>query len=265
MLPGAAVAGSRAGGGPSLTLDSWAAPAEVAVPATAASETKHHGAPSWGQAPGAAPSRGAARSPRGARSALARAGKGLRAGAPRADLIRHGIPRTMLASPERRRVEAPRAGRGASLQSRHVRAAGSPAPGALLSSESRASAPAGRSAPERLGWAETAQVCPERSRRGGLPQGHPECPHLTVTKGRGGRSAILPFLMQTLPPLSPPGLASSLIEDGECSYQPGRIIEPKQAVNLAVPGAPRRAAATRQARDSVLPDTAERRQSDAAA
>jgi hypothetical protein len=102
--------------------------------------------------------------------------------------------------------------------------------------ESRASAPAGRSAPERLGWTQTVQPSPKRPRRGVSPKVTWSAQIArTGEPGAGGSGYPPPFLMRT-PFLSFPLLnrASGFAGDADdAASSPGRIIESRRAVNLA--------------------------------
>lgn len=106
-----------------------------------------------------------------------------------------------------------------------VRAAGRRIPERSTPLESRASAPARSSAPERPGRAETAQPYP-RGRLRGLPQGHAERPDRPG--GREEREVLLPASVADADSLllrSSPSPASCFTEDAAAAApSPGRII-----------------------------------------
>lgn len=136
-------------------------------------------------------------------------------------------------------------GRGARGLSKGPRApaAGYPAPGALFSSRVPRFDSGGRSAPERLGWAETVQLAPERSHRGVSPRspGSPGLSCQTAPRGEQGGGGpgccLLPWCR--LPPsrlLLPRSGPSFTGDAGDAAPSRGRITEPPRALSLALPG-----------------------------
>lgn len=209
---------------------------------------KQHGYPASGPGMGAPPPRVVAPGPRRERSCPG--GKCPQAGVP----ARGSTPPPAPADSARWTRETPRASsrlevHPASPKGSRARAAGSPAPGARLSSRVPRPDSCQRSAPERRGWAEPVQRALGRSRRGVSPRSYgeprlswPDRPEWRAGRGRRPLPASFPDA-DSLPsllllPQSGPGFAGA-------APSPERMIEPRRALNPVLPGGPRAKPGTR--------------------
>lgn len=223
LLSGVAVA--RSGGGLGDFGWFWTLESPPARGRNAGSHQTASG-PGLGAPPPRVAALGPLRQRPGAGSAPVPAGKVPRTGHP---TYPPALPRDPADTARRPRGEPARGG-----SPRRAPAAGSPAPGALLSPRSRASIPAGGAPPSASGG---QNLCgqPQRGHPGGFPQGHQERPERRA--GRGGRSLLPPSPRQNLPfPPPPPPVRPGLTGDADdASPSPGRY-QPRRAGNRALPG-----------------------------